>query len=525
MAISNSPELPSPPQGDDRSDLEQHQLESDRARIERLGRERPAQFNSAWKEIGFCFSVFMSELLAEFLISGFNVILPRLKDELDISDASAIWPASAFTLVVASFLLVFGRLGDILGAYPVFIGGMAWFTIWTLIAGFSKNELMLDFCRALQGFGPAAFLPTGVMLIGSIYRPGPRKNIVFSIYGASAPFGFFFGTVIAGLAGTYLNWAWYFWIGSILTFITTVIAYVAVPSDSEQHRDHKVKMDYYGSLLIVSGLVLVVFAITDSAHAPDGWRTPYIPVTFVLGCLLLCGAFYVEGWVAEMPLLPFDLFRVPYMKALLVALFFSYGTLGVFLLYATFYMQEILGASPILVAAWFIPMALGGCVISTVGGLVLHLIPGTFILIVAGVAWVISPLLFAIAPENPNYWAYVFTSMVCATLGIDLTYNIANVFITTSMTQERQGLAGALAHSILFLGISFFLGFADVTAAAVADQGLKQSYKAALWFNVAIAVVALVVFVGFVRLKKAASDLTADEKKALQQNAEHEVER
>jgi MFS family permease len=79
------------------------------------------------------------------------------------------------------------------GGYPVYLFGLVWFCIWSLIAGFSTNELMLDISRAIQGLGPAAFLPSGVLLMGNVYRPGPRKNIVFSLYGGSAPLGFFFG--------------------------------------------------------------------------------------------------------------------------------------------------------------------------------------------------------------------------------------------------------------------------------------------------------------------------------------------
>jgi hypothetical protein len=80
------------------------------------------------------------------------------------------------------------------------------------------------------------------------------------------------------------------------------------------------------------------------------------------------------------------------------------------------------------------------------------------LLVVSGICYVLCVLLFAIIPENPNYWAYVFPSMLCATLGVDVTYNVTNIFITTSMPKARQGLAGALINSLLFLGISFFLG-------------------------------------------------------------------
>jgi MFS family permease len=222
------------------------------------------------------------------------------------------------------------------GGYPVYVLGLAWLFVWSLIAGFSGNQAVLDVCRAMQGLGPAAFLPSGLMLLGSIYRPGPRKNLVFSIYGACAPFGFYAGIFFSGLTGQYTRWGWYFWIGTFLVLTTLVVAILTIPPDTQERRRLGIKMDWPGAALIVSGLVLVVFAITDSSHATNGWKSPYILLTFLLGVLILGVAVYVEGWVAEMPLLPAELFKVPRMKALVVALLFTYGSLGVFLLYATF---------------------------------------------------------------------------------------------------------------------------------------------------------------------------------------------
>lgn len=310
--------------------------ESEKARIERLGRSRPEKLGSAWKEFGFIFSVTMAQLLTEYFVSGFVVLVPTVTRALDIPAASATWPASAFSLVVSSFLIPFGRLADIYGGFPVYLAGCLWTAIWSLIGGFSQNELMLDFCRAIQGLGPAAYLPASLTLLGSMYRPGPRKNLVFSVYGSMAPLGFFVGIFFAGVAGEYAGWQWYFYIGAILTFLTAVVAYFTIPSDHQERKNNGVKMDWYGTAAVVSGLILVVFAITQSSHASDGWATPYIPVTLVLGILMLGVAFYVEGWIAEQPLLPFEVFRIKYMRPFILALLFAYGTLGIYLLYATY---------------------------------------------------------------------------------------------------------------------------------------------------------------------------------------------
>lgn len=91
--------------------------------------------------------------------------------------------------------------------------------------------------------------------------------------------------------------------------------------------------------------------------------------------------------------------------------------------------QCLAPSSAYTIVTGFTPMALGGCIISTVGGMVLHRIPGTSIIILAGAAWIVAPLLFAVAPSAANYWAYTFPSMICATIAIDLTFTVTNIFV------------------------------------------------------------------------------------------------
>ncbi|KAF4624390.1 hypothetical protein G7Y89_g13783 [Cudoniella acicularis] len=504
--------------------------ESLEARLDRLGRQRPEVFDSTWAEIGFVFSISMSQVLSEYFVSGFTVILPTLAQDLHIPAASSTWPASAFSLVVASFLLVFGRFADMYGSYPIYVGGLAWLAAWSLIAGFSTNDIMLNFCRAFQGLGSAAFLPLSVMILGNIYRPGPRKNLVFSIYGACAPTGFFIGIFFAGVTAEYTTWSWYFWIGGILAAIAALTSYFSIPSDIREKisAPDRPKMDWLGSFLIVCGLILFTFAIIDSSHAPQRWKTPYIYILFIFGLLLLLCAVYVEIRHAEEPLLPGSLFKVPCMSALVIALFFTYGSLGIFLLYGTFYMEEVMGASPLQVVAWYVPMALGGCLISTFGGFVLHRIPGTILIILAGTSWIVAPSLFAIAPQGASYWAYIFPSMICATVGIDITFNVANIFITTSLPQKQQGLAGCVIMLLLHLGIAVCLGFADIINTYAVDRlGTRKSYHAVFWFEVACAATALIILVLFVKIKKAESELTVEEREKLEaeDNGVYEAER
>lgn len=94
-------------------------------------------------------------------------------------------------------------------------------------------------------------------------------------------------------------------------------------------------------------------------------------------------------------------------------------------------MTDFMGASPMQLVAWFTPMALGGCIISTLGGFILHRISGTSIFIIAGSAWIVAPLLFAVVPVGANYWYFTFWSMICATVAIDTTFTVSNIFVSS----------------------------------------------------------------------------------------------
>jgi MFS family permease len=260
--------------------------------------------------------------------------LPAIKGPLNIPFAAQTWPSNVVTLVAGAFLFPFGRLTDMYGGYLVFNAGLIWFTVWTVITGFSNTFVVLVVCRAMEGLGIAAFLPAGISLLGRIYRPGPRKNLIFGLYGAVAPLGFFSGLLMAGMSQALLTWRWYFWIGAMVNGVFVVGSLLTSPSDYAETRRSNVKMDWLGCVTTIPGLLLLVYAITDSSQAPNDWACPHIIVTFVLGLLFLVAAVYVEGWVATAPLIPADIFKVKYMKRMMLCLFFIWGAFAIYLFYA-----------------------------------------------------------------------------------------------------------------------------------------------------------------------------------------------
>ena len=180
-------------------------------------------------------------------------------------------------------------------------------------------------------------------------------------------------------------------------------------------------------------------------------------------------------------------------------------------------MQEIMGATPLQVVAWAVPMAVGGLILSTVGGILLHMLNGTVLMILSGLGYLLSALLFALIPLGGNYWAFVFPAMIGGTIGIDISFNVTNIFITTNLSKERQGLAGALINCTLHFGIAIMLAFADLVQVYTEEYvGHRKSYQAAFWFQVGLAGLAIALVVGFVRIESAKSELTVDERAELE---------
>ncbi|TKX23018.1 MFS transporter-like protein 80 [Elsinoe australis] len=498
----------------------------DQQKIEMLGRQRPEAFSNWFVESAFVFALVGSILMSEYTISGFNIALPTVARELNIPDSARTWPAAVPNLTTAVLLLPFARLSEKHGGRYIFLAGHAWLMTWSLICGFSQNPTMLIACRAMQGLGSSAFLPSSLAIMGRIYRPGPRKNLVFSMFGAFACIGFYAGIFFGGLSAQVLGWRWYFWIGSILGLAMIAAGFFAIPHNLGD-KDTSIRMDWLGVCTIVPGLALVFFAFTDGGHAPNGWRTPYVYVTLVIGVLFLAAAVYVEGWVAAQPLLPADVFSAKYMKRLILALFFIYGTFGLFLFYSSYYIESVLLVEPLLTAAWFTPLCLGGMVLALIGGVVLHLLSGQMLLIVSGVGSLASVLLFALIPDDGRsntflYWAFIFPSMILGTIGVDIAFNVTNVFITTSLPARHQAIGGAMINSLLYLGIAFWLGVGELAVSVTIDMRGRENvspraqYQIGFWTGVGLSATALCIF-ATTRLQSAKADFTADEKARMKQ--------
>jgi hypothetical protein len=184
--------------------------------------------------------------------------------------------------------------------------------------------------------------------------------------------------------------------------------------------------------------------------------------------------------------------------------------------------ESVLHIGPLLTAAWFIPLAAGGFILAVVGGFVLHILSGQLLLIISGLGFLGSSILFALIPDSGKsntflYWAFVFPAMILSTIGVDIAFNVTNVFITTSLPGHLQAVAGALITSLLYLGMAFWLGVGEMAVSVRKDikgpenVDARSQYQIGFWTGAGLAVASLLIFLT-VKMDSAKADLTADEK-------------
>lgn len=410
------------------------------------------------------------------------------------------------------------------GGYPLFMSSMVFLSISSVIAGLTTSQILLDICRAMQGLSLAASTPASYALIGTIYAPGPRRNLILGICCGSAPLGFFAGICTSAALPSYA-WSWYFWIAAGLAILAASLAYLCVPADhSNNSRSTPLSMDWLGAATITSSLILLAYALSASAATPTSWRSPNILVPFILGIVLLASSIYIEARLSASPLLPAKFFAPKSVTPFCACALFLHAAFGIWLFTSTAFLATTYHISGVTLALYYLPLALGGITISIVGGAILHRVPITLALLLSSLFWITANLLLAFADPEKGYWAFVFPAMIAATLGVDGVFTVSCVFLSSVQKVELQGLAGAMGSLLVNGGIVVGLGGVQVLMGVMSrkfEVGAGQAegtdgvltteqqrivWRAAFLFAAACAGVGMVLVALFVRIERGVVD-------------------
>jgi len=325
------------------------------------------------------------QLLATMDSTVAIVALPKIQDELSLSDAGRSWVITAYVLTFGGLMLLGGRLGDVIGRKRTFIVGVALFTIASVLCGLAWNEATLVTARLLQGVGAAIASPTALALIATTFPKGPARNAATAIFAAMTGIGSVMGLIVGG-ALTEVSWRWAFLIN---VPIGLLMIHLARRTLRETHRE-RLKLDATGAILATLGCTAAVFAF--SMGPEQGWVSPVTIGSGLAACAFLLAFVYVER-TAENPVMPLELFKDRNRVATFAAVFLAGGVMFTLTVLIGLYVQDIMGYSALRAGIGFIPFVIAlGVGLGVSSALVSRFPPR--VLVIAGGVLVLAAMLY-----------------------------------------------------------------------------------------------------------------------------------
>lgn len=452
-----------------------------------------------------CMAQFMTQTNVGVCLSNLDI----LGASFGVTDTGILsWFLAGYSLTVGTFILIFGRCGDLFGYRRIFLSGFLWIAVWSLVAGLSvySNHILFIFARVLQGIGAAMLLPNGLAILGATYPPGKKKAMIFALFGAVAPNSAVLGAVFSAIFSQLAWWPWTFWTQAIVAVVCAGLGLVVVPSihhdtspDTSTWVNLLKALDAPAAFCGIGGLVLVNIAWNQAPVA--GWSTPYVYVLLIIGVLLIAGFFVIEFRFAEHPLIPFHAFSRD-VSFVLGCVACGWGAFGTWIWYFWRFQIEYRHTSPLLGSAEFVPAAPVGIVACFVTGLLIARVRPGWIMVMSMTAFTLGNILTAIAPVHQTYWALTFVCLLVIPWGMDMSFPAATLMLSNSVERKHQGIAASLVTTVVNYSISLSLGFAGTVEVHVNNGGktpeeVLRGYRGALYFATGLGALGIVLSVVF----------------------------
>ncbi len=432
-------------------------------------------------------------------ISSVNIALPDIAAELGFSEATLPWVVSAYLLTFAGFLLVSGRLADLVGRRKVLSTGFAIFAICTLADALAVNGGMLIAARAVQGIGAAAAIPASLGILTNTFTEPAERSRAVAAFGAAGAVGFASGLILGGVVTDPLGWRWVFGLTIPPAAGLLALIFLFVPRDAGSGHVAG-RVDVIGAVTATTGLLGLVFALTNASRS--GWHSAATLITLIGGTALLGAFLFVQARVRE-PLMPLSIWRRPNVAAVMVIGFCLFAAWVGANFFLSLTLQRVLDYSPTQTAMALLPLAITGLICATLAGRLLPRIGPKPLLIVGLVVYVAGIVLMALINAGSGYWLHVFPAVVLAVAGNSVTFVASNVVALAHAGPDEQSLVGGLFNTGMQIGGGLGLAIMSVAAAIRIDayssgDALLPGYQAAFWTAAVIAVLGLVVSVVFI---------------------------
>jgi EmrB/QacA subfamily drug resistance transporter len=446
-----------------------------------------------------------------------NVALPRIQQNLHISNADRQWVVTAYALAFGSLLLLGGRIADYTGRKRAFIIGLLGFAGASALGGFATGAGMLFAARGLQGAFGALMAPAALSLLTVTFTEPKERAKAFGVYGAIAGAGGAVGLLLGGALTQYANWRWTLFVNIPIALIAMFAAFRFL---NESRAEGNTKYDIPGAIASTGGLVALVYGFTKAET--DGWSSG-VTIGFLVGAVVLLTAFFVIEYRSKNPLLPM---RVIIDRnrggSFLASLLVGVGLFGVFL-FLTYYMQGILGYSPMKTGVAFLPFTVG---IIAGAGISSNLLPKVGPRVIMGTGLLISAVgmvLLTLIGVDTSFLTHVLPSELLISFGLGLTFVPMSSTALVGVANHDAGVASALINTTQQVGgslgtalLNTIAGSATATYIAahltsgkptqlVQGEGLVHGFTVAFTWSAALILLASAV--SFLLIKASKNDI------------------
>jgi len=388
-----------------------------------------------------------------------NVALPSIQTDLHFSEQSLQWVITAYAIMFGGFLLLGGRMADLLGRRRLFIAGVALFTISSLLAGFAWSAGSLITLRATQGLGGALLAPAALSILTTTFAEGRERNVALGVWGAVSGSGAAAGVLLGGFLTSSLAWSWIFFIN-----VPVGVALVAVSPfllrESRAELGHRT-FDFAGAFTVTSGLMLLVYAMTRATEV--GWGSAEtIGVLAASAALIL--AFVAIELRSKAPLLPMRIFRLRSLTGANVTSFLVGTALFSQFFLGTLYMQQVLHYSAMKTGVAYLPLTL---TIIALAGVAQNLVTrvGVRRVLPAGLVLATAALvLLAQLPPDGKYFFDIFPAFLLSAIGLAFTFIPLTIAALMGVQESDAGVASGLFNTTQQIGGAVGLAAASTIA-------------------------------------------------------------
>ena len=399
-----------------------------------------------------------------------NVALPSIQSALGFSQENLQWVVSAYTLTFGGFLLLGGRMADLLGRRRVFMAGLVLFSAASLACGLAQTDTFLIAARAIQGVGAAVISPGALSILMTTFDEGAERNKALGIWGAIAGIGGAAGVLLGGVLTDTLGWEWIFLVNVPVGVLVILLTPRFVRESQAEGATRS--FDVAGAVSATAGLALLVYALVNTDTA--GWASGET-IGLLVGSAALLVAFVVIEMRATAPLLPLSIFRLRNLTgANIVGLLLGAAIFSMFY-FLSLYMQQVLGYSALRTGFAYLLVAVVIIIAAAVSQALVTRFGAKVILAIGMALLTLGLLWFTMIEVNGSYVINLVPGFLLTGVGLGFAFVPVSIAALQGVQAHEAGIASGLINTSQQIGGALGIAILATIATTHTESVMKDA--------------------------------------------------